>query len=338
MRYNEGMVERVRKHHLGGWICLIILVIVAIGVALNREWLYDFYRGVIYQPSAEMARIRSDLKLTDRGEFLFNAAQPELDGAAEFNSHCRDGDSNTAVLGCYTTGNIYVYDIQDARLNGIRELTTAHELLHANWARMSEDEKVALVEPLTRTFDANQDRLGDEINTYDVSQKQEELYVRAGTEIANLPEVLEKHYAEIFKDQDAVVAYYDAYISVFNELRTEMDGLKTEMDALQVEIENKMNDYKTRVDQLNADIVSFNSCATVSGCFKTDYEFSTRRAQLMTEQEALGVMYEEINGLIADYNVKVKIYNADVSKSENLNTIINSAAKPQEIKQEEYEQ
>ena len=123
-------MEKARKNHIWGWICLVVLIIVGLGIFLNREWIYDFYRGITYQPSDEMAKIRSDLDLTDKGEFLFNAAQPELDGAAEFNSYCREGgESEIAVLGCYTNGNIYVYNIADERLNGIRELTSAHAIV-----------------------------------------------------------------------------------------------------------------------------------------------------------------------------------------------------------------
>lgn len=326
------MVAQVRKRYLGGWIILLILIGVGVGVFLNREWLYDFYRGVTYQPSSEMARIRGDLQLTERGEFLFNAAHPELNGSAEFNVYCREGGVEIAVLGCYTGGNIYIYNIESSELDGIRELTTAHELLHVNYARMSDEEKTALVEPLTRAFEANQDLLSGELDTYDTSQKQEELYVRAGTEIANLPEALEKHYAEIFRDQDKIAAYYDSYITVFRTLEAEMNSLKAEMNELNATITEKTTEYEQRANQLKADVVSFNSCAEVAGCFATEWDFNVKRASLMEEQDALTGLYNEINALIVEYNAKVESYNADVSYGEKLNTIINSMAQPEKVK------
>lgn len=325
------MNNKTTKNHFWGWIVLLVVIAVGVGVFLNREWLYDYYRGMTYQPSAEMARIRSELNLTERGEFLFNASQPELDEAAEFNSYCRDMDSESAVLGCYSNRNIYIYNITDERLNGIRELTSAHELLHANWARMSGEEKKALVEPLTRTFEANQSMLEGEINTYDISQKQEELYVRAGTEVAKLPDVLEKHYAGIFKDQDKIVGFYNSYISVFRALETEMNGLRGEMDNMNAQINAKMDEYERRAKQLDTDVMSFNNCAAKIDCFKSESEFYNRRAELLAEQESLGVMYDEINGLVDAYNTKVELYNADVIETEKLNTIINSSARPQEV-------
>lgn len=336
------MVERVRRRHYAGWVFLLVLVILGVGaVMFVNERGYgvdlatkaqDLYRGWTYQPSDEMARIRSDLKLTEQGEFLFNAAQPELYAAAEFNSHCRDGETEIAVLGCYTGGNIYIYNITDAELDGIRELTTAHELLHAVWARMGDEEKTALVASLTKVFEENQEFLEGEIDTYDVSEKQEELYVRAGTEVANLPEDLERHYAEFFRDQDAVVAFYDKYIAVFRNLRAELDTLAAELATESATIQQMTAEYETRSNQLSASVVSFNSCAEVRGCFSTEEEFDERRAALVAEQEALEGMYGEINGLIGAYNAKVELYNADVTQGERLNTIINSAAKPQEVK------
>ncbi|MBR3172698.1 hypothetical protein IKF21_02175 [Candidatus Saccharibacteria bacterium] len=325
------MVERARKSHIWGWICLLVIIGVGVGVFLNREWLFDYYRGITYHPSSEMARIRSDLQLTDKGEFLFNAAQPELEGSAEFNSYCRNDGSEVAVLGCYTSGNIYVYNIENAELNGIRELTTAHELLHAKWARMSEDERRALVEPLTRTFEANQSLLESELNTYETSEKQEELYVRAGTEIAKLPDILEKHYAEIFKNQDAIVTFYNNYIGVFKTLTAELDTLKAEMDEIGTQIDAKKTEYENRVDQLTKEVNDFNNCAKTEGCFETEWLFNARRAELVTEQGALELLYNEINDLVNIYNTKVEAYNADVLRSEKLNNMINSASKPKEI-------
>ena len=256
---------------------------------INREWIVDYVRGVSYQPTSEMSAIRDKLKLTDKGEFLFNATQPVLNGRETFNNICRTAtDTEVAVLGCYTGGNIYIYNIVSDELKGIRELTTAHELLHAVWARMSDDERVALTEPLTRVFEANQDLLGKELDTYDIKEKQEELYVRAGTEVANLPDILEKHYGEVFSDQDLVVDFYNSYIKTFREIETEMDNLKAEMDTLSAEIDS----------------------------LKVEFERAPTWA-----------LYYRINALVDEYNVRVEKYNADIERYESLNQTVNSSVK-----------
>ena len=133
--------QQKTKRNYCGWVILLVLAAIATIIVLNRAWIYDWFRGITYQPNAEMAGIRGKLNLTGRGEFLFNATQPELNEADAFNANCRQDESEVAVLGCYTAGNIYVYNITDAKLDGIRELTAAHELLHAVWARMDSTEK-----------------------------------------------------------------------------------------------------------------------------------------------------------------------------------------------------
>lgn len=320
-----------KKLRLGWIIVMVLMVIVAVIVVLNRAWIYDWVRGVSYRPSGEMAAIRDELQLTGAGEFLFNAAQPELNAAEEFNENCRNDESEIAVLGCYTAGNIYVYNIDAAELKGIRELTAAHELLHAKWARMSNDEKVALVEPLTRTFDANQ-FLADEINSYDVSEKQEELYVRAGTEVKDLPAALEKHYAEIFGNQDAVVDFYNSYITVFREIKAQMEELTNEMETLRAEIDGKTANYEAELAALEVDIANFNSCAETAGCFNSEWEFHVKRNILVARENNLNALNNEINNLIDIYNVKVNEYNANAMESRKLQNMINSKAEDIEIK------
>ena len=313
------------------WLVLGVLIASVAMVILNREWIYDHYRGMTYQPSSEMAKIRDSLGLASQGEFLFNASQPALEEKEDFNNFCQAQMTETAILGCYTAGNIYVYNIVDEELNGIRELTTAHELLHAVWARMDESEREALKPALQQTLEANKDLLEEEMAVYDATERQEELYVRAGTEIKKLPEVLEKHFAEIFTNQDRIVDYYNSYIAVFKGLEAEMDNLKNEMTSIETDLNAKMNDYETRMAQLNARIESFNACANAVGCFESEAEFYGERAILTAEQQSLGALYTEIGNLVNAYNTKVEQYNADVVRGETLNQKINSTAKPQEI-------
>ena len=305
---------------------LLILVVVAL---FNREYCLDKFRAMSYQPSEEMSRIMNALELTGEGEFLFRASQPALNGRGEFNAHCRtDVGVESAILGCYVDKDIYVYDVDAVELDGIKELTTAHELLHAVWARMSESERRGLTENLTKVFEQNQEVLGSEIDNYDLGEKQEELYVRVGTEVANLPAELEKHYAEIFKNQDVVVGFYNKYITVFRRIWTELEDLEEQLGDLNVEIESKTSEYRARAGQLQSDVLSFNECAQTAGCFNSQWAFNTRRNELLTEREMLEGMYAELNEMVKKYNELVEKYNADVLYNDKLNNMINSSTEP----------
>ena len=323
--------QNAKQHYLK-WIVLFVLVVIVIAIILNRAWIYDWFRGVAYRPTAEMISIRDKLNLTWRGNFLFNATQPELNKADDFNANCRQDEGEVAVLGCYTAGNIYVYDIADTKLDGIRELTAAHELLHAVWARMGSKERENLRPILQQVYQNNLSVLKDDIETYADDEWIEEIFVRAGTEIKKLPDVLEKYYAEIFDDQDAVVDFYESYIAVFREIKMKMEGLASEIEVLRDSINVKMTEYENKVNQLEVDITRFNNCAETAGCFATEAEFYVQRNTLVARESEINLLNDEIDNMIDDYNLKVDEYNADALESRKLQNMINSKADIEEIK------
>ena len=311
------------------WTAVFVFaIIICVAVFLNREWIYDWWRGMSYQVTDRMANLRSELQLTDRGAFLFNASQPALNMRDDFNQHCRGGgDDEIAVLGCYVSGNIYVYDINAEELEGIKELTLAHELLHAVWARMGESERVSLNDGLAQVLKSNEATLGEELATYGEKERQEELYVRAGTEIKNLPAELEKHYAEIFKNQDAVVEFYEKYIRVFRETKRQITEIKEQMEVTRKEYDALGAEYSQRLEQYNADVMSFNRCVETRGCFESIASYETRRGELVSERNNLSEMYTRLDGLVGEYNALVDRYNENVLYEQKLNDMINSNSK-----------
>ena len=302
------------------WILFIGLAIV---IALNRQVIIDFSRGLLYKPTPEMEQIRTDLDLTSHGEIIFNASHPELNTKDDFNEKCRD-DETAAILGCYREQNIYVYNITDEKLDGILELTTAHELLHAVYERMSISEKDDLKELLENVYVENKVILEKEVGSYETVEQLEEIYVRVGTEVKELPDALEKHYATIFVDQDKIVDYYNKYIKIFREIEDEFKKIEYEMTELDTQIDTKTDDYEKELSVLNAEIEEFNNCAETPGCFNSDYEFSVRRGELVERQTVLQALYDELDRLINQYNLDVDKFNDNVIRSEDLQNIINS--------------
>lgn len=333
MCYNNNMTERKRKMRRKILCVLFVTIVTLCGVAiwLNYTTIRDYFVGINYQPSAEMLAIRDGLRLTERGIFIFNATQPELNERGDFNRNCRTGETDTAILGCYAREKIFVYDIRSEELEGIRELAMAHELLHAVYARMNIQEKDALANELAQVYDSNREILETEIGFYDEAERQEEIFVRAGTEIKDLPNGLEETYAQIFNDQDAVVEFYDGYIGVFREIEERQAEIAEELDAKKAELDSGKVNYARETAQLNADVVSFNACARVDGCIKSKTEFRERRAALINRRDELEKMYNEINTTVAEYNELVAEYNELVVHGQMLNDEINSAESPQEI-------
>ncbi len=307
-----------------GWGILAATVVAAGAIWLNRQWLVDWWQGKQYAPSAEMAEIRGKLGLTERGTFLFNAVRPVLNEAAEFNASCHQEPSETAVLGCYTDGQVRVYNITASELAGIREVTTAHEILHAAWARLKNSEREELAPALDTVLARNAEALKKELATYDATAQAEEVYVRAGTEIAELPAALEQHFADFFVERGKIVEYYNGYIAVFSEKEARAEALAAELPELRERIDTTIADYEARAEELQTKVQEFNSCAAREGCFQSQAEFMTQRTALLEEQQNLRTENSEINGLISSYNTKIEEYNQIVDDSRKLKQEINS--------------
>lgn len=312
-----------------GWAVLFLLAVGVVVAILNRAWLVDWLNGLRYAPEGEMAEIETDLALTDGGEFLFKATQPVLLGAEEFNQNCREDVSEVAVLGCYNDGKIYVYDITAAELDGIREVTTAHELLHAVWARMNKEQRAEISEMLSAVLAENEEILAEEIEAYDAVAQQEEIYVRAGTEVRELPAALEEHFAEVFADRGQVVGFYEDYIGVFREIAARAEQLEQEITSLKAKIAAGVATFEARATELESKVTEFNACAATAGCFSNQSEFLRQREELLGEQWELTEMSREISGQIDDYNARIDEYNQNATRSQKLQEMVNSMSAPE---------
>ena len=306
------------------WGVLLLALVIAGVVIANRRYIVDWYRGINYTPTAEMAEIRDNLALTEGGRFLFNALQPALDEATEFNQNCHQNASETAVLGCYTGGAIHVYNITNPKLEGILEVTTAHEMLHAVWARMNGAEQESFLADLNEVLADNGEILDAEIGTYEQDLKLEEVYVRAGTEIADLPEKLEKHYANYFSDRQQIVNFYNNYIAVFNEIQDQVEDLQDEIAKQKEQLTTEINKYQQAAKDLEERVQEFNECAATQGCFSDRTVFASQRAKLVSDQQDLKAKNEQLNQAITEYNAKINEYNQLVDDSRKLEDEINS--------------
>ena len=306
------------------------LLALFIVVFLNFTALKDYFVGLGYEPSAEMSEIKSSLSLTKKSDLIFNATFPTLESENEFNEACDSHNSEISVLGCFSGDKIYIYDIKSEELSGILESTTAHELLHAIWSRLKGSEKAALTPILEDVYNKNREMLKETLSAYSDEDRLDELYVRVGTQIRTLPEDLEAHYQKYFSDRAKIVAFYESYISPFNEIKEKIETQGKELEALKLEIDAETKKYEEESEAFNKAVGEFNSCANTLNCF-SESAFYVRRRELVAEEENLNTMFENLNSKIDEYNSKVEEYNKNVFKSNDLQNIINSNSAPTEL-------
>lgn len=316
------------KFHAFIFVILILAILGIAGVYLvNFSGINDRLATLFYTPPAEISDLESKIGFTDAATYTFRATRPALEDRDQFNEDCRSHNSDVSVLGCYTGGKIYLYNIQSSELAGIVESTAAHEFLHAAWDRLPEAEQNTVAQYLNQVYAEHRDELSEDLSTYDDADQLDELHSRIGTQIADLPDFLETYYANYFKDQDAVVKYYTNYITPFNQIKDQISDLKDELDDLKVNIDARTDEYYARAGELSKAIDEFNNCANQPGCFASSAEFSLRRAELVDEQNEVEELYNLINASVDEYNQKVEAYNNSLLRTEELQNAINSNAK-----------
>ena len=323
-----------KKHHfLTILFCLLTIALIVFCLSYYRiistSWITDRIAAASYTPSADVAEIRDKIPLTDDAKTIFAASHPSLEDSTSFNEHCQSHNADVSILGCYTNSRIYIYNVQSSELNGIRESNAAHELLHAVWDRLSIFEQHSIGQEVSNFYNQHPDQIDDSIKLYSEDELVDELHSRLGTEVSNLPDSLEKHYAKYFTDRNAIVAYYQAYSTPFKQISAEFQDLNTQIDEGKATIDSMREQYAARAEELDARIDEFNSCARTQDCF-TASEFNTKRAELVTAQDELEQYFYELNAKIEAYNQLIDRYNANILHNESLERAINSNSPPTE--------
>ncbi len=304
---------------------------VSVFLLLNLQRVFDYVSFWSYQPTSAVAAIADRAGLTDEGTFMFYASQPVIEGTSAFNTKCDRKEKNIAILGCYVAGKIYIFDVNDERLNGIEEVSATHEMLHAVYERMSDDEKRKinkLVEAEFAKLEANpefSERMAFYART-EPGERDNELHSIIGTEVAPVSDELEAHYEKYF-DRSTILALYADYKSEFTRLTNRADSLKAELDKLKKQIDSSKARYHTDITALDRDISQFNERAK-NGSFTSQAQFATEREALVRRANQVKAQREAVNALVDRYNKLRKEHNSIITQSNELYQSIDSSLAP----------
>lgn len=287
----------------------VALIIAAVAVFTNRQGLQDRIALARYDPPAEIAALAEDADLSEHGKQLFYVNQPELHGESSFNDVCKGlGDEKSNVLGCFTGYRIYIFDVKDERLSGVREVTAAHEMLHAAYARLNDAEKDHVNGLLQQQLDNNIEphvrSLIDVYNRLEPGELLNEMHSILATEQDTLSPRLEEYFSQYFDDRRTVVALADQYRDVFDSLKEQQETLAKEIDQLTEQINTATAQINQQISTHNTDVEAFNTRAA-SGNMSQE-EFDSERTQLEGEQQAIKAAIGTNDSLRAAYEQKRK--------------------------------
>jgi hypothetical protein len=279
-------------------VTILLLVVVAIG--LGRQSILDWWALRGYTAPANVAALGTQDTMTSKARHLLYVNHPVVASGKQFTGHCPAGSEKTVVLGCYVGNDagIYVYQVTDARLNGVEQVTAAHEMLHAAYRRLSSGERTKVDAMLTDYYEhgLTDQRVKDTIAAYKKSEPHDvvnEMHSVFGTEIAELPAPLETYYRQYFANRAAVTGYTASYQAEFTDRQAKVAAYDTQLKTMKQQIDTD----QAALDQQKSQL--------------------TRQAQQL-DSERSGGQIGEYNAGVASYNHDVQTYNALLAATKDL--------------------
>jgi hypothetical protein len=279
-----------------------ILILIFFGLA-NKQNILDWWALKNYNPPASISTIADQISLTNSSKKVFYVNKPNITSSAEFTKNCpTNSQEKTIILGCYH-GNqkgIYLLDVSDPRLEGVEQVTAAHEMLHAEYDRLSSPERDTVNKMLNDyAMTITDQRILDTLEAYKQSEPGElsnEMHSIFGTEIAALPANLEQYYKKYFIDRSQVVAYSQKYQ---NEFTSRKDKIAAD-DAQLSGYKNQINNYE---DQLTAELNNINALESTMNSYKNSGNYAAYNANV-----------DYFNNMVYAYNRKVNLVQSLINK------------------------
>jgi len=288
-------------------LLIATLVVIPIVGFWQRQNIYDWAKLYGYDPPAAIASLAAANTMNDHAKHIFYVNHPELvSESTTFRQNC-SSDEQTIILGCYhpDQNGIFVFDVKDERLGGIEEVTSAHEMLHAAYDRLSGDDK-KYVDGLLQDYYQNHltdERIKQTIEAYKQSEPTElvnEMHSIFGTEVAELPKPLEDYYKRYFMNRAVVVAFSQRYESEFTSRSAKAAQYEKQIEALKAKITAKEAELRAQLERIKAEQTRLDSL----------------RASGQTEQYNAGVV--AYNAEVDAYNTGVAQYKRDVNTYNSL--------------------
>ena len=264
-----------------------------------------------YRPTAEVAALAAASAMTGRSRILFYGAMPAVETGTPFLGDCPTSDSaSSQILGCFHDGRIYILAVTRPELVPVVTVTAAHEMLHAVYESLSDDER-AKADAMTSTFFASttDERLKRIVAQYDArapENRANELHSLIPTQVTTLTPDLDAYYAPYFRDRGPVIAAYQSYITVFDGLFTQYDALKRQIDDLRARI----TDLRNQSDAAAADA---NRVSGQIDALRAQGRLADANALVAPQNDAVRraqSLNASANALIGDHNALVDQINA----------------------------
>lgn len=309
---------------------LVVLVAAIAVVHFQGTAIVDWYRLRNYQPPAEVSQIAEETTMTEEARHLFYLNKPVIADKAVFAPACTTNKEQSIVLGCYhgRQNGIWIYNVTDKRLDGIVEVTSAHEMLHAAYDRLSNSEKADIDSQLEAYYndDLTDERIKKTIDAYRKTEPNDlvnEMHSIFGTEVPNLPSGLEQYYQRYFLNRKAVTDTAARYQAEFTSRQNQVATYDARLSTMRTSINQQQTDIQTRqqaLGQQRSNLDAQRSRGDTSGYNAAVPAYNAAVDQYNNDVTALRNLVAEYNELVAQRN-SVALEENQLVDAINSNTI-----------------
>lgn len=292
----------------------------------KAQALSDWWALRNYSPPSPIESLASQDTMTDYARHVFYVNHPDLQSnISQFRSDCSIAEQ-AIVLGCYHSNQdgIFIYDVSDPRLDGVEQVTAAHEMLHGAYDRLSNSDKENVNSMLQAFYNSLKDqRVIDEINSYKETEPDDvvnEMHSVFGTEVANLPSGLEKYYARYFSDRGTVTGFADDYQKEFTSREAKIKADDAKLAQMKLQINNLEASLQAQLNQINSDRAKLDAERSNGDAKQYNSDVAAFNAKVNTYNRGV----DQLKALIASYNHLVKQRNAVASQLASLSKALDT--------------
>lgn len=337
LRFSRKRPRFDNARGFAGLLVIMLLLVWAVGVVLaaNGQRISDWWRLRGYTPPSAVVRLADQDTMNAYTRHLFYLNRPRLlDTVSGFRQYCPE-NKDTIVLGCYHPDQqgIFIYNVQDSALAGIQQVTAAHEVLHAVYARLSDHDRQNLNELLQNYYQhgLRDPRVQAEVKIYQRTEPtdvMDEMSCTFGTEIANLPEPLEAYYKRFFAKRAAIVAFEQQYEREFTSRQAAIDNDDRQLSTVKQQIDSREAALAAQLNSINAGRANLNSLLAAGQTGAYNAAVPGYNAQVDAYNNGLG----ELKDLINSYNQLVAARNLIAGQLTTLDKAIDTRLAPQTIR------
>ena len=301
----------MKKFLKGTFTTAFIIVAVALPLS-QKQNISDWNALRQYQPSKQVQALADSTAMTDYGSKLFYVNDPQIIAdKTTFRSKCTQMEESI-VLGCYISKQgIFLYSVSDIRLNGVVEVTAAHEMLHVAYERLSIAEKNRINNLLDTTFkQVNDQRIIQTVQKYqksDPSVVNNELHSILATEVENLSPELESYYSKYFTNRSKITNLSSRYENEFAAREAAVETYDAQLKSMKTAIDQDL----AQADQLSQALATEKSRLD---SYKNSGDISLYNNSVPEYNSLVG----QYNALVRKLQAEIDQYNGFVEKRNSL--------------------